>query len=89
MATGSLKELEEEILCAICLEHYTDPRVLPCLHYYCKECIHDLAFKTGTAQPFPCPECSRETFVTEESLNELRPAFFINRFKTTVLSTLE
>ena len=90
MATGSLKELEKEIICAICQEHYTDPKVLPCLHYYCKKCIHDLAFRTGTAKPFPCPECRNETLLpTEENLEELRPAFFINRFKTTLLSALE
>jgi len=32
----SLEELESEITCLICQEHYTEPKILPCLHYYCK-----------------------------------------------------
>ena len=84
----SLEELEKEITCAICHEHYTDPKILPCLHYYCKQCILKLALRTATNQPFSCPECRKETTLPEGGVEELKTAFFINRFKSKV-SALE
>ena len=84
----SLEELEKEITCAICQEHYTDPKILPCLHYYCKQCILKLTLRTATNQPFPCPECRKETTLPEGGVEGLKTAFFINRFKSKV-SALE
>ena len=84
----SLEELEKEITCAICQEQYTDPKILPCLHYYCKQCILKLTLRTATNQPFSCPECRKETTLPEGGVEELKTAFFINRFKSKV-SALE
>ena len=78
----SVKNLEEEITCAICHEHYTDPKVLPCCHYYCKQCIdHLLALRTSIDKPFPCPECCKDTTLPEDCVDNLPTAFFINRMK--------
>ena len=52
-----VKDLEKEIICHSCQDHYTDPKILPCLHYYCKQCIYRLALRTGLDKPFSCPEC--------------------------------
>ena len=76
-----VKDLEQEITCAICHEHYTDPKVLPCCHYYCKQCIHHLALRTGIEKPFPCPECRKDTTLPEASVDNLPTAFFVNRMK--------
>ena len=76
----SLEDMEKEITCAICQEHYTEPKVLPCLHYYCKMCV--LKLKTASNEPFPCPECRKETTLPEGGVDELKTAFFINRFKS-------
>ena len=84
----SVEELEREITCGICQEHYTEPKVLPCLHYYCKKCVLKLALRTGTSEPFPCPECRCEATLPEGGVDELKTAFFVNRLKTTV-STME
>ena len=40
---GAVRDLEKEITCAICHEHYQEPKVLPCCHYYCKQCVYQLA----------------------------------------------
>lgn len=32
---------EELITCPICLEYFTKPRYLPCLHTYCEDCLSD------------------------------------------------
>ena len=36
------KELEDACQCPVCLERFTDPRVLPCHHCFCKDCLEDL-----------------------------------------------
>ncbi len=73
----TLKELEKEITCSVCQEHYTEPKVLTCLHYYCKECVLRLALRTASNKPpFSCLKCRKEGGV-----EELKTAFFINRLK--------
>ena len=82
----SLEELESEIICVICQEHYTEPKVLPCLHYYCKKCILDLAQRTQSGKSFHCPECRSEATLPEGGVDNLKTAFFANRLKSKVMS---
>ena len=76
-----LKDLEKEITCAICHEHYTDPKVLSCCHYYCKECVYLLAWGNGLDKPFSCPECRKDTTLPQGQVDNLQGAFFVNRLK--------
>ena len=76
-----LEELEEEITCPVCQEHFRDPKILPCLHYYCKECVQQLALRAGTNRPFACPECRRGTLLPQNDPDQLPTAFFVNRMK--------
>ena len=78
----SLEQLEKEIICAVCQEHYTEPKILPCLHYYCKKCIDVLVLRTGSKQPFSCPECREKTTLPEGGVDQLKTVFFVNRFKS-------
>ena len=80
----SLEELESEITCGICQEHYTEPKVLPCLHYYCKKCILKLALRTQSGKSFHCPECRCEATLPEGGVDYLKTAFFANRLKSKV-----
>ena len=75
----SLEEMESEITCPICQEHYTEPKVLPCLHYYCKKCILKLALRTQSGKSFHCPECRCEATLPEGGVDNLKTAFFANR----------
>ena len=77
----SMEELEKEITCAICHGHYNEPKVLPCCHYYCKECIYSLASRTGLDKPFSCPECRLDVILPQGSVDNLPTAFFINCLK--------
>ena len=78
----SLEDLEKEVICAVCQEYYTDPKILPCLHYYCKQCVLRLARRRGKNEPFSCPECRKDTSLPEGGVEELKSAFFINRLKS-------
>ena len=81
---NSLDDLESEITCPICQEHYTEPKVLPCLHYYCKKCILKLALRTQSGKSFHCPECRCEATLPEGGVDNLKTAFFANRLKSKV-----
>ena len=76
-----VEDLEKEITCAICHDHYTEPKVLPCCHYYCKQCLHQLTLREGLGKPFSCPECRKDTTLPEGGLDNLPTAFFVNRMK--------
>ena len=83
MASGnSLKQgVEDEITCPVCQDHFQEPKILPCCHYYCKQCIQKLAMRAGANQPFPCPECRSDTLLPQNDPNQLPTAFFVNRMK--------
>ena len=76
-----VEELEQEVTCPVCHDHFQDPKILPCLHYYCKQCIQTLAWRAGANQPFSCPECRSDTLLPQNDPNQLPTAFFINRMK--------
>ena len=41
-SSTALKELHEQLTCNVCLDQYTNPKTLPCLHSFCLECIEKL-----------------------------------------------
>ena len=71
----TLEDLEREVTCEVCLEVYTDPKVLPCQHYYCRKCIVRIACTKNT---FSCPNCRKKVKV---DVDELPTAHHINRLK--------
>ena len=81
VAEKGLKELEKEITCPVCHDHFQEPKILPCCHYYCKQCIQVLVQTSGANQPFPCPECRRDILLPQNGPDQLPTAFFVNRMK--------
>jgi hypothetical protein len=51
--------------CSICLEQFTRPRHLPCLHTFCQKCLSDYIDSRlkGGVHEFPCPLCRKVTSV--------------------------
>ena len=41
-SSTALEELDEQLTCNVCLDHYTNPKTLPCLHSFCLKCIEKL-----------------------------------------------
>ena len=56
MAESLRCKVEEHLTCSVCLEPFKDPKVLPCLHSYCHQCIVNLA-KNAKSKTIDCPEC--------------------------------
>ena len=78
--SSSLQRLDDELTCPVCSDHFQEPKVLPCLHYYCKTCVADL-IKRAKGVPFNCPECRRETTADGDDPDTLPTAFFVNRME--------
>ena len=57
MAASALNPLEEYMTCSVCLEMFTNPHTLSCLHTYCYPCIQGI--KVG--QRVKCPDCREYT----------------------------
>ena len=74
-----VEDLEKEITCPVCQDHFQEPKILPCCHVYCKGCVERLAWRAGGNQPFACPECRSDTFLPQNDPDQLTTAFFVNR----------
>ena len=78
----ALKKLEEQLKCAICLDTYTDPKLLHCLHVYCRECLVRLVVRDQQGQlSLSCPSCRQATPIPSNGpgVAGLQPAFQTNQ----------
>ena len=72
----------KDITCPLCREYFREPKVLPtCLHYYCRECIQNLAEKSGEGRPFACPECHKDVNLPENDAGRLPTLHFVDHMK--------
>lgn len=78
MVDKGLDKLAKEITCGVCNRNLRHPKVLPCCHYFCEQCIRKLSSRGGT---FPCPECEQNTSLLGSDASQLPPAMFISRLK--------
>ena len=79
MAKEVLKKLEEQLNCSICLDTYTDPKMLQCFHVYCQQCLVLLGVQDQQGQlSLPCPACRQVTPIPDRGVAGLKPAFHIN-----------
>lgn len=58
---GSKQDLmEDELTCPICLEVFSEPRMLYCGHNFCSSCLENVLRKQEEKGEYSCPECSWE-----------------------------
>ena len=72
-STELIKKIEAELTCVVCEDRFDDPRVLPCLHTYCRKCVESLAEKSASevekSSNIVCPDCKIPP--KEEGVGEL------------------
>ena len=80
MAEEVLKKIDEQLNCSICLDTYTDPKLLQCFHVYCQQCLVPLVNQDQQGQlGLTCPNCRQVTPIPDKGVAGLQPAFHINR----------
>nr|XP_008176259.1 tripartite motif-containing protein 10-like [Chrysemys picta bellii] len=61
-ARGGIKDLQEAVICSICLASFNNPVILiKCGHNFCRSCITQYCKESKVSPPYPCPQC-REPF---------------------------
>ncbi|XP_060079301.1 protein PML-like [Ylistrum balloti] len=82
---------ETLLTCSICLVLFTKPKILPCLHTFCLECITQHFNKSKNGVNARCPTCRDIFTLPDENAENLKSNFYINsltevvRTKTTAV----
>ena len=63
--------LPPHTICPLCSKPYTDPRILPCLHSFCGQCLHMEIGRSGDKQKMECPTCQRSINIPEGGVNAI------------------
>ena len=71
-SSETLKKLEEQLTCPICLEQFTNPKMFPCFHSFCLHCLEGVAPELIEGNLcLPCPTC-RFVYVTDSGNNRVQ-----------------
>ncbi|XP_042167169.1 tripartite motif-containing protein 3-like [Oncorhynchus tshawytscha] len=78
--TGStspvVRQIDKQFLvCSICLDHYHNPKVLPCLHTFCEICLQN--YIPPESLTLSCPVCRQTSILPEKGVSALQNNFFI------------
>ena len=65
--------MESTSVCTYCNSLFTDPRLLPCLHSFCRKCLLDLIKKVNTTNVVVCPICRETTAVPTKGIEAVTP----------------
>ena len=83
-SSSGLLKLEEQLTCPVCLDLYTNPKILPCHHSLCQECLEGLPQERearGDTYYLSCPTCRQRTEVPREGVGAFPVAFHLNNLK--------
>ena len=77
VAQEVLEKVESSLECGICFDTYTDPKVLPCFHVFCMECLKKSVEKSRDKKNLSCPNCRRSVPLPPNGIEGLQSAFHI------------
>ena len=72
-----LEQLNEQLLCAVCLEKFSEPKLLHCHHTFCTKCLQRIINNCNSAY-ITCPTCRNETRIPDLGIESLPTNFFVN-----------
>lgn len=79
-AKRALEKVECLVDCPICLQTLTSPKLLPCLHIYCKECLVQTIRTEHGVDILRCSICRNVTRVPSGGISEFEVPFFVSNF---------
>ena len=68
--------LTGEVTCSVCMQLYTKPKQLPCLHIFCLQCLNNLTRTSAHNGKIKCPLCQRHVAVPQTGTLETLPDCF-------------
>ncbi|XP_041350418.1 E3 ubiquitin-protein ligase TRIM56-like [Gigantopelta aegis] len=74
MATGSNVSSD---ICSICTERFHCPKLLPCFHTFCLECLRQFVSSSSKDGQFLCPLCRHQVTLPEEGVTGFQTNFYI------------
>ncbi|XP_067686002.1 tripartite motif-containing protein 2-like [Haliotis asinina] len=82
MAAGvDTTSYDQAVICSICLEEYINPKLLPCFHTFCLECLEQHAGRTTTSGHFPCPQCRNNVKIPAKGVQGFQTNFYITNVR--------
>ena len=84
-----MKNLKKQVTCQICLDTYTKPKTIACLHTFCCECLEKHALVSQWQGKFRCPECQTELGIPEGNRFDNLPTSFFHNSLLNLLAVRE
>ena len=81
-----MKNLEKHVTCSICLDTYTKPKTIACLHTFCLKCLEEHALKTQRQGQFRCPDCQAQVNIPEGNCFDNLPTGFLQNSLLSLLA---
>ena len=81
-----LVNLKKQVTCSICLDTYTEPKTIPCLHTFCCECLDKHARVSQKQGKFRCPECQAAIDLPEGNRFDRLPNSFFHKSLLSLLA---
>ena len=73
------KPFEELLTCSICLDQYKDPKILPCHHSFCRECLEKTPLELEQGKYIlMCPTCRKPAQLPDGGVLAFSSSFLIN-----------
>ena len=72
------QENGKSLICTLCLEVFRDPRLLPCHHSFCLDCLANLTSRHHLSRTFPCPQCRHQVTLPPGGVTAFQSKFYID-----------
>ena len=77
--------LKKQVTCSICLDTYSEPKIISCRHTFCCECLERHARESQRQGKFQCPECREEIDLPQGNHFDCLPNSFFHKSLIAVL----
>ncbi|CAD5121393.1 unnamed protein product [Dimorphilus gyrociliatus] len=84
-SSASSDSMDDVLRCAVCLENYSDPRVLSCLHSFCFTCLESMTKLGPSRRHISCPICKKVTLVPSPGVSSLPNDFKLEQFREVLM----
>ena len=77
VAEEALRKITARLKCSVCLDTYTNAKLLPCFHSFCKRCLERLVVQDRNGHTLTCPNCRRTTPLPPAGVSGLQTDFHV------------